>query len=187
MANRFFVLVLGLFLFFGAATVLAQKDSDPNTSPDECIKQILESLGEIVSNSIGIAELELRMLKEEFKKGLDSADSATRRWIIKGLRDIMNELRALEKSLKRGLDKKRGSSENESYKYNEQLKSLTKDLERVKQRIKGFGRDIKKELEDLKGPVAEKIQDMLEELKKIMERLEQEIKGLKQRQEPVAI
>lgn len=168
----FSLLFISIFICSSFSPLFANNKRDSEITVEESIKEILDSVNEIIKSGIQAGEKELKELKEKGGAVHKKAEES----IMEKLQKILVELRKLEKALKENLAEGKKFSKEKREQYRKNRENLEEKVAQLKKRIKKFAEDIEKECRLLKEPISKRVQEFLKEMERAINSMQERLK-----------
>lgn len=172
----FSLLFISFFICSSFSPLFANNKRDSEITVEESIKEILDSVNEIIKSGIQAGEKELREIQKALKGNEDSIHKTAEKYILEKLQEILVELRKLEKALKEDLAEGKEFSKEKREQYRKNRENLEKKIDQFKKRMKKFAEDIEKEYRLLKEPISKRAQELLKEMERVINRIQERLK-----------
>lgn len=171
---------ISLFLLCSFGVALADSEKGSDVTVGQSIKEIVNSINEIIKSSIRLAGAKLKELQEELEKGGTSIQKQAEKSIVQGLQKMLAELRRLEKALKKNLAEREGLPKEKLNQYLKDRDNLVERVDQFRKRIERFAEEIGRECRSLKEPIRLKVQDILKEMEQAINRMKERLKRQRQ-------
>ncbi|NVM24856.1 MAG: hypothetical protein HWN70_02910 [Desulfobacterales bacterium] len=171
---------ISFFLLCSFGLALADNEKGSDMTVGQSVKEIVNSINEIIGSSIRLAGAKLKELQKELEKGGTSIQKQVEKSMVEGLQKMLAELRRLEKALKKNLAEREGLPKEKLNQYLKDRDNLVERVDRFRKRIERFAEEIGRECKSLKEPIRLKVQDILKEMEQAINRMEERLKRQRQ-------
>jgi len=175
-----YVIFISLFLLLYLNPVFAGNEKGNQDTIQKNIKEILNSINQIIKNSIELAEEELKKLRNNLKDKGSTIKKETEDTIAKGLKSALDKLKRLEMALNRTLTDKKNMTKEKLNQYLKDLDEIEKKIGGFRDKVKKFSDGVGKEGRSLKDSTVKKTQDVLKEIERALDKMEKRIKRQRQ-------
>ena len=174
--KKFYFLCIGIFIISSFNPLLAHQQRDSEINVGKSMKEILNSVNEIITYGLQTVEKELKKFQKTLKEKGAAVHEKAEKSLVEELQKILLELKKLEKVLKENLAEGEDPSKEKHEQYRKNRQSLEEKVAELRKRIKEFAEEIEKEYRLFKEPISKRIQELLEEMKKAINRMQERLK-----------
>jgi len=175
-----YIIFISLFFSLHLNPVFAGNEKGNQDTIQRSVKEILNSINQIIKSSIELAEEELKKLRNNLKDKGSAIKKETEDTIAKGLKSVLDELKKLEMALNRTLTNKKNMTKEKINQYLKDLDEIEKKIDGFKGKVKKFSDGVGKEGRTLKDSAVKKTQDVLKEIERALDKMEKRIKRQRQ-------
>jgi len=170
-----FIFFISIFIVSSFGPLLADNKRGSAITAGKSIKEILDSVNEIITSGIQAAEGELKEFQKELKEKGGAVHKRAEKSIAEKLQKILVELRKIDKALKENLAEGKDLSKEKREQYRKNRENLEEKMDQLTKRIKRFAEDIEKEYRLLKEPISKRVQEFLKEMERAINRMQERL------------